>query len=74
MGINPSPSSLFNMKQPEAIDILVYDNVGRIIKSGALTKTSSGKIKISLARYVSGTYFVKCFNSSFEKNFKVIKL
>jgi hypothetical protein len=58
----------------EAIDILVYDNVGRIIKSGALTKTGSGKIKISLARYVSGTYFVKCFNSSFEKNFKVIKL
>jgi hypothetical protein len=48
--------------------------VGRIIKSSALTKTSSGKIKISLARYVSGTYFVKCFNSSFEKNFKVIKL
>ena len=56
------------------LNIEVYDNLGRTIQIGSIAKEGSGKTKMSLSGYVSGTYFIKCFNNSFEKHFKVIKL
>ena len=56
------------------LNIEVYDNLGRTIQTGSIAKEGSGKTKMSLSGYVSGTYFIKCFNNSFEKHFKVIKL
>ena len=58
----------------DAVDIQLYDNIGRVIQTGTISKDSTGKIKMSLGACVSGTYFIKCFNNSFEKHFKVVKL
>ena len=58
----------------DAVEIQLYDNVGRTIQTGTISKNSTGKIKMSLGSCVSGTYFIKCFNNSFEKHFKVVKL
>jgi len=58
----------------DAVEIQLYDNVGRTIQTGTISKKSTGKIKMSLGSCVSGTYFIKCFNNSFEKHFKVVKL
>jgi hypothetical protein len=58
----------------EDITIEVYDPMGRTIQTGSISKEGSGKTKISLGGYVSGTYFIKCGNQSFEKHFKVVKL
>jgi hypothetical protein len=58
----------------EAMIIEVYDNLGRTIQAGSITKDSNGKTTMSLNGYVSGTYFIKCFNNSFEKHFKVVKI
>ena len=58
----------------EAVIIEVYDNLGRTIQAGSITKDSNGKTTMSLNGYVSGTYFIKCFNNSFEKHFKVVKI
>ena len=58
----------------EAVIIEVYDNLGRTIQAGSITKDSNGKTTMSLNGYVSGTYFIKCFNHSFEKHFKVVKI
>jgi len=58
----------------ETVNIEVYDNLGRTIRIGSISKDGSGKTKVSLNGYVTGTYFIKCFNNSFEKHFKVVKL
>ena len=58
----------------EKIEIQVYDHLGRVIKSGLTADNHNNKIRISLERFSAGTYFVKCFNNSFEKHFKLIKL
>jgi hypothetical protein len=58
----------------EDVTIEVYDPMGRTIQTGSISKEGSGKTKISLGGYVSGTYFIKCGNQSFEKHFKVVKL
>ncbi len=58
----------------EAVNVVVYDNWGRALRSGSIPKLSSGKTTISLEGYVSGTYYIKCYNSTFEKYFKVIKI
>ena len=58
----------------EDITIEVYDPMGRTIQIGSISKEGNGKTKISLGGYVSGTYFIKCANQSFEKHFKVVKL
>lgn len=58
----------------DLVNIEVYDNLGRTILTSSLSKYDSGKTTISLDGYVSGTYFVKCYNSTFEKYFKVIKI
>ena len=58
----------------EAVIIEIYDNLGRTIQSGSITKDGNGKTTMSLNGFVSGTYFIKCFNHSFEKHFKVVKI
>ena len=58
----------------ESIQIVVYDKLGRIIETGSISIGGNGKVQISLNKYVTGTYFVKCFNNSLEKHFKVVKL
>lgn len=58
----------------DVVNIEVYDNLGRTIQTGSISKHDSGKTTISLEGYDSGIYFVKCYNSTFEKYFKVIKI
>ena len=54
--------------------VKVHDNVGRIIETSKLIKNGSGTTTISLDGYGAGFYFIKCYNSTFESNFKVVKL
>lgn len=56
------------------VTIEVYDNLGRTIQSSSISPQEREISTISLQGYDSGTYFVKCFNSTFEKNFKVVKI
>jgi hypothetical protein len=58
----------------DMVNIEVYDNLGRTIQIGSISKLGGGKTTISLDSFASGTYFVKCYNSTFEKHFKVIKI
>ena len=58
----------------EAVKIAVYDKLGRTIQIGSISKDGNGKTKLSLDGAVSGTYFIKCYNNSFEKHFKVVKI
>ena len=58
----------------ESVNIEVCDNLGRTIQFGSISKDGNGKTKVSLVDYVTGTYFIKCFNNTFEKHFKVVKL
>ncbi|MFB0924948.1 MAG: T9SS type A sorting domain-containing protein, partial [Vicingaceae bacterium] len=56
------------------VNIVVYDNLGRTIQTGSISKESGWKITISLEDYFPGTYFIKCYNNYFEKHFKVVKI
>lgn len=58
----------------EDLLIEVYDSFGRIVQTGSISKDGSSSGSISLAGYYSGTYFVKCYNNTFEKHFKVVKM
>ena len=64
--------SLSNLSEP--INLAVYDFLGRQIQTDVISEANSGKTTISLNGYSSGNYFVKCYNNSFEKRFKVIKM
>ena len=74
---NPTNNS-FNVEiesfSSEAVDIEVYDQLGRTIQSGSIAKDASKKTTISLDGFDSGTYFVKCFTSNSERYFKVVKI
>lgn len=79
--IYPNPTSnFFNIEiesfswQEDKINIDVYDHLGRTIQTGSISKHDNGKSIIFLDDYASGTYFVKCYNSTFEKYFKVVKI
>jgi hypothetical protein len=48
--------------------------LGRTIQTGSIAKNVSRKTSISLDNYGSGAYFVKCYTSTFEKHFKVVKI
>lgn len=58
----------------ETVNIEVYDQLGRVIRSGSIAKNVSTRTTISLDELGSGTYFVKCFTSSSERHFKVVKM
>ncbi|MGB1032092.1 MAG: T9SS type A sorting domain-containing protein, partial [Flavobacteriales bacterium] len=57
----------------EAINIVVFDQLGRPIDTSVIKQGNTRAI-ISLNGYSSGTYFVKCYTETFERNFKVIKI
>lgn len=58
----------------EAVNIEVIDFLGRTIQSTTVSNPDGGKTTLLLDAYVPGTYFVRCYNSTFEKYFKVIKI
>ncbi len=58
----------------EGIKIEVYDHLGRTIRTDIIEKDGSGKTTIPLNNYASGTYFIKCYNTTLETHFKVIKI
>jgi hypothetical protein len=59
----------------DEVNFEVYDNFGRKIQIGIISKSGDNfETTISLAKYASGTYFIKCHSSSFEKHFKIIKI
>jgi len=58
----------------EAVNIVVYDNLGRTIQTSSILNEGNRITTISLNGYVSGTYFIKCSNGNFEKHFKVVKI
>lgn len=58
----------------ETVTIEVYDQLGRAIQTGSIAKNVSTKTTISLDGVDAGTYFVKCYTSTSEKNFKVVKI
>jgi len=58
----------------ELVNIVVYDNLGRTIHTGSIEKNGNLKTTVSLDGYFSGTYFIKCYNNTFEKHFKVVKI
>jgi hypothetical protein len=60
-----------NWKEP--LQIVVLDRLGRVLETGTIANGRNRKT-ISLTGYAPGTYFVKCFTLTFEKNFKVIKI
>jgi hypothetical protein len=60
-----------NWKEP--LQIVVLDRLGRVLETGTIAHGGNRKT-ISLTGYAPGTYFVKCFTLTFEKNFKVIKI
>lgn len=77
--VYPNPTNdNFNVEiesfSSEMINIEVYDQLGRTIQTGAIVEDVSTKATISLDGYSSGTYFVKCFTSSAEVHFKVVKM
>jgi len=58
----------------EKINIVVFDNWGRIMSTGSMSEANNGKTMISLRGLESGIYYVKCYNNKVEKYFKVIKV
>lgn len=77
--IFPNPTNNnFNIEiesfSSETVIIEVYDQLGRTIQTGSIEKDVSTKTTLSLDGYSSGAYFVKCYTSSSEKHFKVVKM
>jgi hypothetical protein len=58
----------------KTVTIEVYDQLGRTIQTGSIAKDVSTKTTISLDGYGSGSYFVKCYTSTSQKYFKVVKI
>ena len=54
--------------------MLVYDYLGRTIIEEVITHQGQLSSRLSLEHYESGTYFVRCRNSTFEKNFRIVKI
>lgn len=79
--IYPNPTSdQFNIEieshaaLSDDVNIEVYDGLGRMIRAGSISKLGNGKATISLDGHGPGTYFVRCYNSTLESRFKVIKI
>ena len=77
---NPTEENLIieigeNFNIPGSIKIEIYDALGRLIRTDSISRfNEDSKVIISLKEYASGSYIAKCYNQSFEKYFKVIKL
>ncbi|MFT4525831.1 MAG: hypothetical protein ACI85F_001989, partial [Bacteroidia bacterium] len=77
--IYPNPTNnQFNVEiesfSSETVTIEVYDQLGRTIETGSIAKDVSRKTTISLDGFGSGAYFVKCYTSTSEKYFKLVKM
>ena len=57
----------------EAVQIVVHDHLGRPVQSATIGRGALQTV-MSLQDLAHGTYIVRCFNSTFARNFKVIKL
>ena len=60
-----------NLLSQEAVQIEIYDGLGRMILSKKLENIQS---VISLKELAQGNYIAKCFNKHFEQYFKIVKL
>ncbi len=58
----------------EDVIIEVFDNLGRTINKGMMPQGGTGKTTIDLNEYESGTYFIRCSNTSFRESFMVMKI
>ena len=58
----------------EDINIDVFDNWGRIIRTGSMSDANNGKTMISLIGLKSGIYYVKCYNNTGATFYKVVKI
>ena len=58
----------------DEINVVVYDNWGRLIDTGSILGGSYGSNTLYLNEFVPGIYYVRCFNNSIEKYFKVVKI
>jgi len=57
------------------VNIEVYDNLGRKVQTGLISNGgNNAETTISLQGYSSGSYYIKCYNNTFEKHFKLIKI
>jgi hypothetical protein len=55
--------------------IEVYDNLGRKVKTGLISKgQNNAETTISLEGYSSGSYYIKCYNKTFKQHFKLLKI
>jgi len=58
----------------EEINIVVFDNWGRIISTGSMSDANNGKTMISLSGLASGIYYVKCYNKRVDNYYKIVKI
>ena len=65
---------LSNESLSEDVQLEVYDYLGRTLIQEVITHQGQLSKRLSLQHYESGTYFVRCHNSSFEKNFRIVKI
>jgi hypothetical protein len=65
---------LSNESLSEDIQLEVYDYLGRTLIQEVVTHQGQLSKRLSLQHCESGTYFVRCHNSSFEKNFRIVKI
>lgn len=77
---NPTEGNLIvemneDFMDPGVVIIEVYDCLGRRIQVETISRfENKPKVILSLKEYAPGSYFVKCYNHNFEKNFRVIKI
>ncbi|MDC0600047.1 T9SS type A sorting domain-containing protein [Flavobacteriales bacterium] len=57
----------------EAIQVVVHDHLGRSVQSATIGRGTMQTV-MPLQGLARGTYIVRCFNSTFARNFKIIKL
>ncbi len=79
MKIYPNPTdNMINVEidsySAETVIIKVYDHLGREIQTRSIAKDVAKKTTLSLEGYGSGVYLVRCYTSTFDKCFKVVKL
>jgi len=65
---------LSNESLTEDIQVFVYDYLGRTLIEEVMTHQGELSTRLSLEHCASGTYFVRCRNSTFEKNFRIVKI
>ena len=56
------------------IQLEVYDYLGRTLIQEVISHQGESIKRLSLEHCASGTYFVRCHNSTFEKNYRIIKI